>query len=73
MTKLNQSLKLTRRDGKVIDVIYYDNFNIDEVEILDIKKLKFEGMKTKDIKKNHIQDVILMEKRRFIFRIKSQK
>ena len=36
MTKLNQSLKLTRRDGKIVDVIYYENFEIDEVEILDI-------------------------------------
>ena len=43
-------LKLTRQDGKVVDVTFYNNAGIDEVEILDIKKLKFEGMKVKDIK-----------------------
>lgn len=73
MAKLNQSLKLTRRDGKVIDVIYYDNFNIEEVEILDIKKLKFEGMKTKDIKKNHIQDVIFNGKEKVYLQNKISK
>lgn len=73
MAKLNQSLKLTRRDGKVIDVIYYDNFNIEEVEILDIKKLKFEGMKTKDIKKNHIQDAIFNGKEKIYLQNKISK
>ncbi len=73
MAKLNQSLKLTRRDGKVIDVIYYDNFDIDEVDILDIKKLKFEGMKTKDIKKNHIQDAIFNGKEKIYLQNKISK
>ena len=73
MAKLNQSLKLTRRDGKVIDVIYYENFDIDEVEILDIKKLKFEGMKTKDIKKNHIQDAIFNGKEKVYLQNKISK
>ena len=73
MAKLNQSLKLTRRDGKVIDVIYYDNFNTEEVEILDIKKLKFEGMKTKDIKKNHIQDAIFNGKEKVYLQNKISK
>ena len=53
-----KSLKLTRKDGKVVDVIFYNNVGIDNVEILDIKKLKFEGMKTKDIKKSLIRDVV---------------
>lgn len=73
MAKLNQSLKLTRRDGKVIDVIYYENFDIDEVEILDIKKLKFEGMKTKDIKKNLIQDAIFNGKEKVYLQNKISK
>ena len=73
MAKLNQSLKLTRRDGKIVDVIYYDNFDIDEVEILDIKKLKFEGMKTKDIKKNHIQDAIFNGKEKVYLQNKISK
>ena len=47
-----EPIKLKRADGKVVDAIYYNNFDIDEVEILDIKNLKFEGMKTKDIKKS---------------------
>ena len=68
MAKLNQSLKLTRRDGKVIDVIYYENFDIDEVEILDIKKLKFEGMKTKDIKKANIHNEVLKGEEKYSFK-----
>ena len=73
MTKLNQSLKLTRRDGKIVDVIFYNNAGIDEVEILDIKKLKFEGMKTKDIKKNHIQDAIFNGKEKVYLQNKISK
>ena len=37
MYMLNHSLKLTRKDGKIVDVIFYNNFGIDEIEILDIK------------------------------------
>ena len=40
-------MKLKRKDGKTVDVSFYNNFDIDEVEILDIKHLKFEGKKTK--------------------------
>lgn len=58
MSKLEQNLKLIRRDGKIIDVEFYKNSEIDEVEILDIKKLKFEGIKTKDIKKTDIRDIV---------------
>ena len=54
-----EPIKLTRNDGKVVDATYYNNFDIDEVEILDIKNLKFEGMKTKDIKKSQIHEVVL--------------
>lgn len=54
-----EPLKLTRKDGKVVDVTYYNNFDIDNVEILDIKKLKFEGIKTKDIKKSQIHQEVL--------------
>lgn len=73
MAKLNQSLKLTRKDGKVIDVIYYDNFDIDEVEILDIKKLKFEGMKTKDIKKANIHNEVLKGEEKIFLQNKHSK
>ena len=71
--EVKRKLKLTRRDGKVIDVTYYDNFCIDEVEILDIKKLKFEGMKTKDIKKNHIQCAIFNGKEKVYLQNKISK
>lgn len=54
-----EPIKLKRADGKVVDAVYYNNFDIDEVEILDIKNLKFEGMKTKDIKKSQIHEVVL--------------
>ena len=54
-----KSLKLTRKDGKVVDVIFYNNVGIENVEILDIKQLKFEGMKAKDIKKTLIHNEVL--------------
>ena len=41
-----EPMKLKRKDGKTVDVSFYNNFDIDEVEILDIKQLKFEGKKT---------------------------
>ena len=59
MSNTLNPLKLTRKDGKVVDVIFYGNAGIDNVEILDIKKLKFEGMKTKDIKKSLIHNEVL--------------
>ena len=68
-----QSLKLTRRDGKIVDVIYYNNFEMDDIEILDIKKLKFEGMKTKDIKKSNIQSVIFNGKEKVYLQNKISK
>ena len=60
-------LKLTRKDGKVVDVTFYNNAGIDEVEILDIKKLKFEGMKVKDIKKSHIKKAVFKDKNKVYF------
>ena len=53
-----EPMKLTRADGKSIDVAFYNNFDIENVEILDIKHLKFEGKKTKDITKSDIRDVV---------------
>ena len=90
MTKLRQNLKLTRKDGKIIDVIYYnlasssydnsqeniypyDNFGINKVEILDIKKLKFEGMKTKDIKKANIRDIVFKGEEKLYLQNKESK
>ena len=54
-----EPLKLKRADGKVVEAVYYDNSDLGEVEILNIKNLKFEGMKTKDIKKSQIHDAVL--------------
>lgn len=58
MSNILVPLKLTRQDGKVVDVTFYNNAGIDEVEILDIKKLKFEGTKVKDITKSDIRDCV---------------
>ena len=71
--EVKRKLKLTRKDGQIVDVIFYDNLGINEVEILDIKKLKFEGMKTKDIKKNHIQGAIFNGKEKVYLQNKISK
>ncbi len=55
---LNQLLKLKRADGKIVDAIFYDNSDFDTVDILDIKTLKFEGKKTKDITKLDIRNAV---------------
>lgn len=59
MSNILEPLKLTRADGKVVDVTFYNNAAIDNVAVLDIKTLKFEGMKTKDIKKSQIHNEVL--------------
>ena len=66
-------MQVTIQDGKVVDVIFYDNSNIDKVEILDIKKLKFEGMKTKDIKKSQIHDEVLKGEEKILLQNKRSK
>ena len=53
-----EPMKLTRADGKSVDVAFYNNFDIENVGILDIKHLKFVGKKTKDITKSDIRDVV---------------
>lgn len=58
MSNIIEPLILTRKDGKIVDVIFYNNADIDEVEILDIKKLKFESTKVKDITKSDIRDCV---------------
>ena len=55
---LNLLLKLKRADGKIVDAIFYDNSDINTVDILDIKTLKFEGKKTKDITKLDIRNAV---------------
>lgn len=59
MKGIKTQIKLTRKDGKVVEAILYDNSDVAGVDILDIKKLKFEGMKTKDIKKAQIHEKVL--------------
>ncbi len=65
--------KLTRKDGKIVEAVYYNNFDINEVEILDIRKLKFEGMKTKDITKAHIRDVVFKGEEKLYLQNKKSK
>lgn len=57
-----EPLKLVRKDGKLIIATYYDNSDINEVEILNIKQLKFEGIVAKNIKKADIHNVVLKNK-----------
>ena len=73
MSNILEPLKLTRKDGKVVDVIFYNNADIDEVEILDIKKLKFEWMKTKDIKKSQIHEEVLKGEEKILLQNKRSK
>jgi hypothetical protein len=62
MKSTNKSMKLTRTDGKTVDVVFYNNSNIKNVEILNIKQLKFEGKKAKDITKSNIRDIVFKGK-----------
>ena len=54
-----EPLKLMRKDGKMVDAVYYNNADIENVEILNIKELKFEGKTVKDIKKADIHNAVL--------------
>lgn len=54
-----EPLKLMRKDGKMVDAVYYNNADIENVEILNIKELKFEGKAVKDIKKADIHSAVL--------------
>lgn len=47
-----EPLKLMRKDGKMVDAVYYNNADIENVEILNIKELKFVGKAVKDIKRH---------------------
>ena len=62
MNNLLKPLELKRKDGQIVEAILYDNSDIVEVKFLDIKKLKFEGIKAKDIKKSDIRDIIFKGK-----------
>ena len=68
-----EPMKLTRADGKSVDVAFYNNFDIENVEILDIKHLKFEGKKTKDITKSDIRDVVFKGEEKLYLQNKKSK
>lgn len=68
-----EPMKLTRADGKSVDVAFYNNFDIKNVEILDIKYLKFEGKKTKDITKSDIRDVVFKGEEKLYLQNKKSK
>ena len=53
-----ETFDLIRNDGKIVKVDFYDNSDIQSVDILDIKSLKFEGRKTKDITKSDIRNAV---------------
>ena len=73
MKSIVKPIKLTRQDGKIVDVIFYDNSDIENVEILDIKKLKFEGKKTKYITKTDIYNSVFNGKEKLYFQNKCSK
>ena len=54
-----EPIELIRNDGKVVSATYYNNSDVSNIEILDIKNLKFEGIKTKYINKSQIHDAVL--------------
>ncbi|MCQ2739889.1 MAG: hypothetical protein MJ237_06645 [bacterium] len=54
-----EPIELIRNDGKVVSATYYNNSDVSNIEILDIKNLKFEGTKTKYINKSQIHDAVL--------------
>ena len=68
-----EPMKLKRADGKSVDVAFYNNFDIKNVEILDIKYLKFEGKKTKDITKSDIRDVVFKGEEKLYLQNKKSK
>jgi hypothetical protein len=68
-----EPMKLTRADGKSVDVAFYNNFDIETVEILDIKHLKFVGKKTKDITKSDIRDVVFKGEEKLYLQNKKSK
>jgi hypothetical protein len=73
MDNVLEPLKLTRKDGKVVDVTFFDNSDVSGVEILDIKKLKFEGTKAKDIKKQQIHNEVLKGEEKILLQNKRSK
>ena len=64
---------LQRKDGKIVEVELYNFSNINDVQILDIKNLKFEGTPAKDIKKSDIHNAVLKDKNKLYFQNKYSK
>ena len=73
MNNTLKPLKLTRKDGKIVVAVFYDNSDITDVEILDIKKLKFEGIKTKDISKANIREIVFKGEEKLYLQNKKSK
>ena len=65
--------ELYRKDGKIINVELYNFTCINDVAILDIKQLKFEGIAAKDIKKSDIHNAVLKDKNKLYFQNKYSK
>ena len=55
---MSEPIKLIRNNGEIIFAEMYNNLCIDKINVLKIKKLKFSGMKTKDITKSHIRNIV---------------
>ena len=65
--------ELYRKDGKIVNVGLYKFTGINDVAILDIKHLKFDGIAAKDIKKSDIHNAVLKDKSKLYFQNKYSK
>ncbi len=54
-----ETFKLIRNDGKIVEPVFYENNSEEVVDIFNIKNLKFEGKKTRDISKKDIHNALL--------------
>ena len=73
MDKIILKPQFKRNDGVIVNGEYYDNSDINYVKILDIKKLKFEGRKTKNITKNDIKNAVFQGKEKLYLQNKKSK
>lgn len=64
---------LIRKDGKIINAEIYNIANINDIETLAIKNLKFEGIPAKDIKKSDIHNAVLKDKNKLYLQNKYSK
>ncbi|MCD7879432.1 MAG: hypothetical protein LUG16_05820 [Candidatus Gastranaerophilales bacterium] len=65
--------KLIRNDGKIVEAEFYNDSDLDNVKILDIKNLKFKGKSVKDIKKSDIKEAVFKGEEKIYLQNKKSK